>query len=127
MHQININYILILIIYQSSKPFNFYAMSIKKKFLKSKPVCKVTFKLDKDMTGEADSAFVVGDFNNWNPVENPMKALKNGGFTTTIDLESGQEYEFRYLVGGENWQNEEEADKVAPTPYVDANNSVLVL
>ncbi len=102
-------------------------MSIKKKFLKSKPVCKVTFKLDKEAVGEADSAFVVGDFNSWNPVENPMKALKNGGFTTTIDLESGQEYEFRYLVGESDWKNEEEADKEAATPYVDASNSVLVL
>ena len=95
--------------------------------MKSKPLCKVTFKLDKETAGQAETAFVVGDFNSWNPTGHPMKALKSGGFTTTIDLESGKEYEFRYLLGEDNWQNEVEADKVATTPFQDAENSVLVL
>ena len=37
-------------------------MAITKKFLKSKPVCKVTFALTET---EANSAEVVGDFNDW--------------------------------------------------------------
>ena len=37
-------------------------MAIKKQFIKSKPVCKVTFSLE---ALEAESVSVVGDFNNW--------------------------------------------------------------
>jgi len=102
-------------------------MSIKKKVLKSKPVVKVTFKIGKEAANAAEQAALVGDFNNWNPADNPLKPLKNGGFTTTLDLEQGREYQFRYLLDGEKWLNETDADKVAPTPYVDAENSVLVL
>ena len=102
-------------------------MSITKKFLKSKPVCKVTFKVPQEVANGADSIHLVGDFNNWDPSEHPLKQMKNGTFSTTVDLESGREYQFRYLVDGRKWENEQEADKFAPTPYVDAQNSVLVL
>lgn len=102
-------------------------MSIKKKVLKSKPVVKVTFNVDKEVTEAAEQVALVGDFNNWNPADNPLKPLKNGGFTTTLDLEQGREYQFRYLVDGKTWVNETEADKVAQSPYADAKNSVLVL
>ena len=41
-------------------------MSVKKQFIKTKPVCKVTFTID---AKDATSASVVGDFNNWNQSE----------------------------------------------------------
>ena len=41
-------------------------MAIKKQFIKTKPVCKVTFSFE---AKEANTAAVVGDFNNWNPSE----------------------------------------------------------
>ena len=41
-------------------------MSLKKQFIKTKPVVKVTFSID---AKDADSAAVVGDFNNWNVEE----------------------------------------------------------
>ena len=101
-------------------------MSITKKTLKSKPVTKVTFKAEKSVVNGADSVSVVGEFNNWNPEANPMKALKNGGFTTTIDLEKGKEYEFRYLIDGKVWTNEPKADKEVQSEFADASNSVVV-
>ncbi|MEM6261372.1 MAG: isoamylase early set domain-containing protein [Bacteroidota bacterium] len=102
-------------------------MSIKKKFLKSKPVCKVTFKLPKDIVNGAQHVHLVGDFNNWDEQAAPMKALKAGGYSATVELEAGREYQFRYLVEGKGWINDEEADKFAPTPFHDAENSVVVL
>lgn len=101
-------------------------MSIKKQFLKSKPVCKVTFKLPKNLANGAGSVFLAGDFNNWNPEANPMKGLKSGDFTATLSLESGNEYQFRYLVDGSVWQNDPEADKYVASPY-DSQNGVLVV
>jgi 1,4-alpha-glucan branching enzyme len=58
-------------------------MSIKKQVVKSKPVVKVTFSIE---AKEAISAFVVGDFNNWNPAEGELSKLKNGTFKATFDL-----------------------------------------
>ena len=102
-------------------------MSIKKQFLKTKPLCKVTFRVPKKVANGAESVAVVGDFNNWQPGSHPMTHLKAGGFSTTIELEKGKEYQFRYLFDGEKWENEAEADKLAPTPFADAQNSVIVL
>ena len=44
-------------------------MSISKKFLKSKPVCKVTFTVGKEMADGAESVALLGEFNNWNTAE----------------------------------------------------------
>ncbi len=101
-------------------------MSITKKFLKSKPVVKVTFRLPNDVAENANEAAVVGDFNAWNPAAAPMKSLKTGGFTTTVELEQGKEYQFRYVVDGQVWTNDEAADKYVPSPF-GAENSVVVV
>ena len=50
-------------------------MAISKQYLKTKPVCKVTFTVP---AKEAKKVAVVGDFNNWNPKGSMLKKLKNG-------------------------------------------------
>ena len=102
-------------------------MSIKKQYLKSKPVCKVTFRLPGEAAGSAESANIVGEFNDWNIYDSPMKKLKNGSFTLTIDLEPNREYQFRYLLDDKIWENDGEADMYVPNPYGDSENSVVVL
>jgi 1,4-alpha-glucan branching enzyme len=102
-------------------------MSIKKQYLKSKSVCKVTFRLSWEEVGSAGSANIVGEFNNWNIYATPMKKLKNGSFTVTIDLESNREYQFRYLLDDKVWENDGEADKYVSHPYGDGENSVVVV
>ncbi|MGK0412195.1 MAG: 1,4-alpha-glucan branching enzyme [Polaribacter sp.] len=98
-------------------------MAIKKQFLKSKPVCKVTFTVPAE---EASSVAVVGSFNEWNVEATPLKKLKNGSFKGTVDLETGSSYEFRYLVDGE-YVNEEEADSSVWSDFAGAENSLLSL
>lgn len=100
---------------------------ITKKFLKTKDVCKVTFKLPKEAIQDATSISIVGNFNNWNPSESPMKSRKDGSFSTTLNLPKNEEIQFRYLINGNRWENESSADGYAPTPYGDAQNSVLKL
>jgi 1,4-alpha-glucan branching enzyme len=102
-------------------------MSIKKQYLKSKPVCKVTFRISEEVGNPAGTAHVVGEFNNWDSVSTPMKKLKTGAFTTTLNLEKGREYQFRYLLDNENWGNDADADKSVPTPFGDCENSVIAL
>lgn len=102
-------------------------MSITKKFLKSKPVCKVSFKLGKDQVNGAKTVHIVGDFNNWDKQATPMKALKAGGFSATLELPQGEEFQFRYLIDSTEWRNDDEADKMVPTPFGDAQNSAIEL
>lgn len=90
-------------------------MSLKKQTLKSKPVCKVTFRFTKDIVEGAEKVALVGDFNNWNEKALEMKKLKSGDFTSLLELEKGKSYEFRYLVNGTDWYNDLEADRYVAT------------
>ncbi len=102
-------------------------MSVSKRFLKSKPVCKVTFKLPGERIGKARRVHLVGEFNGWDPRATPMRKLKDGTFSATLDLEAGGSYQFRYLVDQQRWENDDAADRYAPTPYGDGDNCVVDL
>ncbi len=77
---------------------------LKKSYTKTKEKCRVTFKLPSDVNAEA--AFLVGEFNEWSEEAHPMKKLKDGGFSTTLSLQSGQAYRFRYLLDRSRWEND---------------------
>jgi 1,4-alpha-glucan branching enzyme len=81
---------------------------LKKNYSKTGRYCRVTFRLPTDV--DADSAAVCGDFNEWSAEANPMKRLKDGGFSTTVSVPAGQQYRFRYLLDGERWENDWSAD-----------------
>lgn len=102
-------------------------MSLKKQALKSKPITKVSFKVSKDQAAGAKSIAILGDFNNWSAEADVMKALKNGSFSHTIELQRGNSYQFRYLADGERWFNDEEADGFAQTGMGEAQNSIIAL
>lgn len=95
---------------------------LTKKFFKSKPTCQVTFQLPKDI--KAKKANLVGEFNDWDESANPLKKVK-GVWKTTLELEQGQEYQFRYMVNGSEWHNDDTADKYVPN-NVNGDNSVVV-
>ncbi|MCW5881259.1 MAG: isoamylase early set domain-containing protein, partial [Anaerolineae bacterium] len=76
---------------------------------------KVEFELP---ANGAQSAAVVGDFNAWQPDALPMKLRKKDGvFSASTTLEAGQTYQFRYLVDGQGWVTDPEADGVAMSPF----------
>lgn len=100
-------------------------MSIKKNYLKSRPRCKVTLSLPKQLAPNGNTVFVAGDFNQWNPEATPMKKLKNGTFQATLDLGTGREYQFRYVIDGRQWKNDDQADKWVPNRYSGEDNSVI--
>ena len=102
-------------------------MSLVKKHLKTKQVCKVTFRLPRELANGASRVALVGDFNDWNPGSLPLEKLKSGEFKVTIDLESGREYQFRYLIDGETWQNDDGADRYVPSGFAGAENSVVAV
>ena len=102
-------------------------MSLKKQYLKTKPVCKVTFRLTREDVGDAASVHLTGEFNDWDKPGTPMKSFKNGAFTVTLDLEKDREYQFRYLVDKEIWINDPEADKYVASGFKGSDNAVICL
>lgn len=100
-------------------------MSLKKQFLKSKPVCKVTFSLSAENAGEAKKVLLLGDFNNWKANDAEMKKGKDGSFSKTVELATEQSYEFRYLVDESNWVNDDAADSYVHSGVANDENSVV--
>lgn len=100
-------------------------MSLKKQYLKSRPACKVTFRVSKEAAQNVSAIAVVGDFNDWDESATPMKALKSGEFTAVVELDTEKpEYQFRYLYDGASWENDWEADGYS-TNGIDGENSVI--
>ncbi len=99
---------------------------IKKQYSKSKPVCKVTFSLTKEQVGKKADVRVLGSFNDWSWDKGlAMKAGKKG-YSASLELPAGATYEFRYLVNGQDWFNDEAADDYQPTPFF-SHNCILAL
>jgi 1,4-alpha-glucan branching enzyme len=101
-------------------------MAIAKQFLKSKPVCKVTFELASDQV-QGNQVLLLGDFNNWDSEGTQLKKQKNGNYKATLDLPVGNDIQFRYLVDGKSWINDDAADKYVPSGVSADFNSVVVL
>lgn len=95
---------------------------LNKKFIKSKKTCQVTFSLSNGDT--VKEASVVGEFNDWDASKNPMNKVK-GIWKTTVEVEQGREYQYRYVVNGSEWMNDPEADKYVPN-NIDGDNSVVL-
>lgn len=93
------------------------ACGIEKKFLKTRPVCKVTFTLPGEAAPDAETVCVMGEFNNWSRDATPMKRRKNGDFSVSLDLEKGRSCRFRYLIDGWKFENDWEADRYESNPY----------
>ena len=100
---------------------------IKKQYFKTKSFCKVTFELKKQQVTDASVIYLVGEFNDWNTSDLAMTKLRSGNFKTTLNLEQGRKYQFRYLVDGVKWINDSEADKYVDNGIDTQQNSVLIL
>lgn len=85
-------------------------MSLNKKALKSRPVCKVRFKISKEEAAGNKKIFLVGSFNGWNEKDMPLAKNKDGSFSLEVDLPSGEKHYFRYLRGDGVWMNDADAD-----------------
>lgn len=102
-------------------------MALSKQFVKSKSVFKVTFTVPAEAAAEAKKVALVGEFNGWNPEEAiALKKQKDGSFKTSLELGAG-EYQFRYILDGEKWENDWEADKYVAAGVDATENSVVVL
>ena len=97
---------------------------LKKNYTKTKSSCRVTFKYPNEEG--AKSAMLAGEFNAWALDATPMKRLKNGTFSVTVSLKSGYSYRFRYVLDGNTWVNDPDADSYAVNDYGEENSVVSV-
>lgn len=101
-------------------------MSLRRRYSHKQHRCTVTFTLTTEGSGAARTVCLVGDFNNWDCRAAPMRKLKNGTFSASITLEPGQEYQFRYLLDGQRWENDGAADKYVWNEFGSENSVVVV-
>jgi 1,4-alpha-glucan branching enzyme len=97
---------------------------IIKNYSKTGQICRTTFKLPAEV--DADEVHLCGEFNDWSETAHPMKRLKNGSFSLTISLEAGQSYRFRYLLDGERWENDWDADAYVANDFGGEDSVVRV-
>ncbi len=99
---------------------------LKKQYLKDKPACKVTFSLPKEAVNGAQEVKVLGDFNEWSWDKGVSMKANKTAFTAVVELTTGNDYEFRYLIDNEKWENDWQADAYLVTPF-GTENSVVTL
>lgn len=100
-------------------------MSLKIRYLKSRPVGKVTFRLPGEAAPGAASVHLVGEFNDWNASATPMERLRDGSYKAMLDLETGHAYRFRYLIDERTWENDWDAHRYAPSSVAGVEDSVV--
>ncbi len=102
-------------------------MALKKQYVKSKQLFKVTFSIPKEAVADAKKVALAGDFNDWIADVDFLKKQKDGSFSISLYLEPGRAYQFRYLIDNTRWENDWDADSYIPHAYGDGDNSLLIL
>jgi 1,4-alpha-glucan branching enzyme len=99
---------------------------ISKAYTKDKNSCKVTFELDPEWVQQhgVKSVHLAGDFNDWNWKDAKLTKRKTGAYSTTLKLDAGRAYQFRYVVNESDWVNDSAADAYQHNG-VDGENSVV--
>lgn len=97
---------------------------LTKNYSKTGRFCRVTFNLYPPET--VSKVSLCGEFNGWDPADLPMLRRKDGRFSITLSLEAGGNYRFRYLLDGEGWENDWEADGYVPNAFGTEDSLVRV-
>jgi len=87
---------------------------------------KITFSLPAEIVADASSGLLLGEFNNWNKEQGfSLKRSKDGSMKTTVELEAGRSYEYRYLLDGGRWVNDLNASAYAEVSSLGVLNCVV--
>jgi 1,4-alpha-glucan branching enzyme len=88
-----------------------------------KGTTKVVFNLPPEVG--AESAVICGDFNAWSETKHPLRRYKDGHFGVSINLAEG-EYRYRFLLDGDRWENDWDADSYVANDYGTEDSLVKV-
>jgi hypothetical protein len=98
---------------------------LKKDYSKTKKVCKVTFSLPTTAVQDGAEVRVLGDFNSWTWQSGLVMKAGKTEYTASIELALGANYEFRYAINNERWENDWAADAYVPSPFDGITNSLV--
>ncbi|MFV1883425.1 MAG: isoamylase early set domain-containing protein [Balneola sp.] len=96
---------------------------LEKKFTPKRTVCKVTFSVPSEIVSK--KVTLAGDFNDWDPTSLELEK-KNGVYETEVRLKPEAEYKFKYLIDGEVWENDYEADAYVPNEFGTEDSLVTI-
>lgn len=96
---------------------------LEKKFTPKRTVCKVTFSVPSEIVSE--KVTLAGDFNDWDTTSLALEK-KNGVYETEVRLKPEAEYKFKYLIDGEVWENDYEADAYVPNEFGTEDSLVTI-
>ena len=89
---------------------------------------KITFLLPAEIVGEATSAKLLGEFNNWDANNGiTLKKQKDGSLKATASLEAGRSYQYRYLLNDGRWVNDERAENYVHASGFAVENCVVTV
>ena len=92
---------------------------IKKTAIKGTDKVSVTF--ETTIRPDAQTLHLVGDFNEWDPTAHAMKQRKDGTWSITLRLAKHRDWQYRFVVNGADWLNDEENQATAPNPFGGVN------
>jgi 1,4-alpha-glucan branching enzyme len=101
-------------------------ITIKSANKKSAPKKKVTVVFALRATDTDQPVSVVGDFNGWDPLANPLEPRRDGSQRTRVKVPVGASYHFKYLAGDGSWFCDPDVDEREPNEFGEMN-SVLNL
>ena len=85
---------------------------------------EVTFTLPADL--HAETVTLCGEFNDWSAEDTRLERGSDGSWQATVALEPGRSYRYRYLLDGQRWENDEQADGYVPNPLGSVDSVVVV-
>ncbi len=89
---------------------------IKKSYVKSKQLYKVTFEVPTDQIGAGRDVRVLGNFNDWSWDGGLVLKAGKASYKGNTELPAGH-YQFRYLIDGWDWKNDDSAEAYTDSGY----------
>ena len=84
----------------------------------------VTFTLPAEV--QAGTVALCGEFNDWSGGGTQLERGSDGSWQATIALEPGRSYRYRYLLDGQRWENDGQADRQVPNALGSIDSVVVV-
>jgi 1,4-alpha-glucan branching enzyme len=89
---------------------------------------KVTFELAANIVADATEGILVGEFNNWDFTNGiTLTKQKDGSLKTSLTLEPGKTYQYRYFLNDGRWVNDDRADNYNFVSEYQVDNCVVTV
>jgi len=89
---------------------------------------KVTFTLPAANIIGAEECVLLGEFNNWNLEEGHyLKKQADGSMQVEVELETGNDYQYRYLLGNGRWVNDDNEKIISEMSGFPVENCIIRL